>query len=64
MSARYYCDACGNELLPWEHKRLTGTLGRISFEVLVAVDGTWNKGHVCRYCLREAIKNAPQETEA
>ena len=57
MTARYFCDQCGDEVTD---KRTTGNRikrrrDRVSVEVLVAVDGTWNDGHVCQGCVIRAI---------
>ena len=59
---KFFCDVCGSEVAGHEDGRLKGEVGRISFEVMTAIDGTWNGGHVCRKCLISAI-NASQEAE-
>lgn len=54
MSARYFCDQCGDELKLSDNasaKRLLHTQGKIKTEVHVAVDGCWNAGHVCAKCV-------------
>jgi len=57
---RMYCDQCGEEI---ETKnRLKRRLGRVSVEVIVAVDGTWNGGHVCHNCIIEAVSKGQPMT--
>jgi hypothetical protein len=50
-----YCDACGNELKAEEHERLRLRFGRVTVEVMRAVDKVWNSGHVCYACVRDAV---------
>lgn len=54
---KYFCDICGKEIPPdaESHKRLKRTVGRLSFEVLTAIDSVWNAGHVCHDCIVAAI---------
>lgn len=49
---------CGDDITGNANDRLKGKIGRISFEVITAIDGTWNGGHVCRKCLISAINSA------
>lgn len=35
--------------------RIKRTFGRVSVEVLVALDGTWNGGEICRSCVIQAV---------
>lgn len=48
------CDGCGQ---PIDHtaNRTKFKKDRITVDLMVAVDGTWNGGHVCRPCIIEAI---------
>lgn len=55
MSARYYCDVCEKEIEK-DIGRIKRKLGDISVEVMVAVKGCWNGGHVCHDCVIEAVK--------
>ena len=57
MSAKYYCDACGEIInrnyvskryLPSKYLNHKNT----ALEVLVCVDGTWNDGDICWSCLK------------
>ena len=49
---RYYCDLCGNEIMPDENyrSRVMRELGRVTIELMFSVDKTWNAGHVCHDC--------------
>jgi hypothetical protein len=66
---KHYCDCCGAEITdannarggparnPVSDWRFGGRLGRLSIEVMTAIDGTWNAGHVCRYCIIDAVNS-------
>jgi len=58
MSAKYFCDVCSTEMKPADCRRIALTVGRISVEVLTAVDGTWNGGQVCHECVRAIIASS------
>jgi hypothetical protein len=61
---REYCDMCDDEVKHnFVDKRLKRTLKRASIEVLVAMDGTWNKGHICRDCLLDVITKGKDVAE-
>jgi hypothetical protein len=47
-----YCAGCGKEITDLPTGRLTGRIGRIAVEVMVAVDNTWNSGQACEDCIR------------
>lgn len=56
MSVKYFCDGCGNEIgRNYVARRLMPEWwaggARFTAEVKVAVNGTWNSGHLCRACL-------------
>ena len=52
MSAVHYCDRCGGIIAERRHfGRLKRREGRVTIEVHVAVDNTWNKGDVCHDCV-------------
>lgn len=55
MSARYFCDICEEELQAGDHQRIKGKDGKLSFEIMTAIGGVWNAGHVCRRCIINAI---------
>jgi len=69
MSSKHYCDCCGVEITdannarggaarnPVSDWRLGGKVGRLSIEVMTGIDGVWNAGHVCRYCIIDAVKS-------
>lgn len=58
MSVTYKCDVCGEVMEPDELNRIVDTVGRVKFEVVHALDGTWNGGHVCHACIYAAIREA------
>jgi len=61
---KFYCDECGEELKPGQaHKRLTRKLGRVSVEVITAVDGVWNAGEVCPACVVKTVSEGEDTTE-
>lgn len=65
---RRFCDVCGSELtdkntpcagqnggrIECEVKGKTGTL---KVEVQHAINGTWNAGEVCKYCIIDAVND-------
>lgn len=56
MSVKYFCDVCGCELSRnLVDDRLRASVGRVSFEIMAGVDGTWNDGHLCPTCVRSAV---------
>jgi hypothetical protein len=56
---RRFCDGCGSELTDQRTGRIIreAVLGlhTVRVEVIVAVDGTWNAGDVCRLCVVTAV---------
>jgi len=63
---KVFCDLCGNEItrdnsivsnVPGE--RLGATIKRnnveLRVEILTAIDGTANKGDVCKHCVLDAL---------
>lgn len=53
---KYFCDGCGMPMAEAPHgNRIKRTFGRVSVEVLVALDGTWNGGEICRSCVIQAV---------
>lgn len=55
MSARYFCDACGEEMRERDYDRVRRSLGHVTVEVMVSYKGTWNHGHVCHGCIGKVI---------
>ena len=56
MSARYFCDVCEKEMPEGESNRLKVKAGKINIEVMHALNGLWNGGHICHDCIRRAVK--------
>ena len=52
---RQYCDVCEREIPAGIPFRLRLELERVMVEIMVAVDKTWNAGHVCVECLLRVI---------
>lgn len=68
---RTFCDCCGNEITDGNSTACGNkSLGRLTaqvmpkiggkgevmaVEVITAHEGTWNKGHFCKYCVIDAI---------
>ena len=57
VSAKYFCDACGKEMRASDFNRLTVTLGDFKAEVITALRGTWNGGHICHACVRRLVSD-------
>jgi hypothetical protein len=59
-----FCDVCGNEI-PQKRagKRLLFKKGRVTAEIMVAVDDTWNAGHVCAECLKEVFRSGEESVK-
>lgn len=56
-----YCAICGRRLAKGDHRGLGGKLGRLSFEVNLAIDGgnvPLANGKVCRDCIKQALASA------
>ena len=52
---RFFCDVCGAEITGSASGRLIGRLGRLTVEVMSAIDGVWNGGQVCADCMKKAV---------
>lgn len=63
MSIKYFCDACGGEIPKDQTGRVVRKLERITVEVLVAVDGVWNDGNVCKDCIVLAVANGKDKQQ-
>jgi len=68
---RNFCDCCGNELTsdnvpsgPENRGMLcgktpnTGKLPSFQWEVLVGMNGIWNDGELCKYCIIDLVNAA------
>lgn len=51
MSAKYFCDVCGEELKEREHTRVVRERLRLKVKILHTLDGVANAGHVCHKCI-------------
>lgn len=61
---KYYCDICEKEITnKRELSRMEGEFERISYAVIIAIDGIWNGGHACHDCIRKAIAACEQEKD-
>jgi len=58
---KVFCDICGKEITGKSNEKLKGKVGRLSFDVLTAIDDVWNGGHVCVECLRKAVIATAEE---
>ena len=57
-----FCDLCGLEIpLSEAGKHKLFKLGRVTAEVMVAVDNVWNAGHICPRCLEDVITQGVEE---
>lgn len=72
MSAKYFCDMCGNELVEGKNKvpkgaeqnfRLQGKYCRrrldptLSFEIMTGRGNLMNSGDWCKYCIIDAVNS-------
>lgn len=58
MATKHYCDRCDKEVTDdkvCSHGRARFMLDGITVELVVAVAGTWNAGHVCLECLKAVV---------
>lgn len=63
---KLFCDICGNELLKYNtpngglnNMRLSNKISAsnmLEVEIITAVNGVWNGGDVCKYCIIDAVK--------
>jgi len=57
-----YCDVCGKEVeRNYVAQRLRQEMGRVVVEVMVAIDGIWNKGEICLGCLTDVLVHGSEE---
>lgn len=52
---RTYCDKCGVEMPKDHEKRVVRKIDRVTVEILHAVDGVYNGGHVCHVCIVQVV---------
>ena len=69
MSAKYYCDICGEEITEQNNcvgatinnvnNRLGAVITRkdktLKVEIITALNDKWNDGDVCRHCVLDAL---------
>lgn len=64
MSVKHYCDGCGKEIdrsyvtdrfIPTLLINTTGSYVKVKAEVQLSVNGTWNRGDICRDCLLRVL---------
>lgn len=60
MSARYFCDGCGEEVTGKANDRLRRSFDitattNLAVEVMVRLNGTWNTGHICTACVIRVV---------
>lgn len=58
MTIKYFCSMCGKPCDPTKHNsfnRIHRKKGRITVEVMVAIDNTWNGGEVCKTCVLDTV---------
>lgn len=56
---KYFCDCCGSEIKD-ANRCLGGQLENtpttgIGFRIITSLDGTWNAGVFCKYCVIAAV---------
>lgn len=68
MSSKTFCDICGDEMdgknTPSGGVDVCDRLGGnaktgknyVSFEITVGLNGKWNVGDICKYCIINAVK--------
>ena len=58
---KYYCDCCGEEIKKsctthrYKKKKKIGNAD-VEVEVVVAINGAWNRGDICEKCLLKMFK--------
>lgn len=55
---KVFCDVCEKDITNYSNSRMIGKNGRVTVEVITAVDGVWNGGHVCESCIEGALSYA------
>lgn len=60
MAVKHFCDVCGDEVgwnvVTERLKDSTNLRGRkVEVEITIGIDGTWNKGDLCKSCLFAAL---------
>jgi len=55
---KVFCDICGKDITNYAGSMATGKHGRLTVEIMIAIDGMWNGGHACEACISAACDNA------
>jgi len=51
---KLFCDNCGAAISE-DFNRTIFKLGKVTVDVIVAVNDVWNKGHTCLECVRKTV---------
>jgi len=52
---KYFCDICGTELSRQDQGRIKVRRGRVSVEIMTALDNGWNSGQICHSCIVDVV---------
>ena len=52
---KYFCDICGAEMSRQDQGRIRVRRGRVSVEIMTALDNTWNNGQICHSCIVDVV---------
>lgn len=52
---KYFCDICGAEMSRQDQGRIRVRRGRVSVEIMTALDDTWNNGQICHSCIVDVV---------
>lgn len=52
---KYFCDMCGAEMSRQDQGRIRVRRGRVSVEIMTALDNTWNNGQICHSCIVDVV---------
>jgi hypothetical protein len=52
---KYFCDICGKEMSDQDRGRIKVKRGRVSVEIMTALDGIWNNGQICHSCIVDVV---------
>lgn len=56
------CDICKKEIeRNCVGQRYLPCLGKVSCEVMVAIEGTWNDGEICLDCLKKVLMQGKEK---
>jgi DNA-directed RNA polymerase subunit RPC12/RpoP len=57
---KYFCDVCGKSAKGDHGNRIIRQLGKVTIEVMVALNRTWNAGIVCEKCVLKAVNKGKE----